>query len=58
MPTRYGTVLVFKKKVTKEQAEAALAKIADVIEMEYYVTKKPTVYEFNPEYGGPVWYIP
>lgn len=55
---QYGTVLVFKKTVTKAQAEAALKKIYDVVELDYYVAKEPYVNEFNPEWGGPVWYIP
>lgn len=55
---RHGTVLVFKEGVTKEQAEKALETIKDVIDLDNYVAKKPTVHEFDPKLGGPVWYLP
>jgi len=47
-----GTVLVFKPGVTKRQAEEALRKIESLLE------SKPYVNTFDPEWGGPVWYIP
>jgi hypothetical protein len=47
-----GAVLVFKPGVTKEQAQAALKKLQDLLE------HTPHVNTFNPEWGGPVWYVP
>ncbi len=47
-----GTVLVFKPGVTKEQAQKALEKLRDLLE------HSPHVNTFNPEWGGPVWYVP
>ena len=66
---RLGVVLVFHADVTKEEAAAALAKIADVVdEGEWYPASKnhpakakdfeARVQEYDDEYGGPVWYIP
>lgn len=67
MAKRFGTVLVFKPGVTKAAADAALAKLADVLAPDYHGSMKngkfvttavPPVHEFNDEHGGPVWYIP
>lgn len=57
---RYGTVFSFKKGVTAKQAAEALAKIADVIDLDGYVDPKieARVKEYDDRYGGPVWYIP
>ncbi len=58
MAKRLGTVLVFKAGVTRAEVDAALAKLASVIDPDYYIAKKPPVNEFNPDHGGPVWYVP
>lgn len=53
-----GAVLVFKEGITKKQAEEALDKIKEVLDPEYWRWEMPPVHEFNPDHGGPVWYIP
>lgn len=70
---RLGTVIVFKKGVTKAQALAALSALNDVVEpgrwIDYpekngrpnYSTPIPVTYrieEFDEDTGGPVWYVP
>lgn len=58
-PTQAGAVLVFKPGVTQAQAEAALAKLKDLIDEGYQYPKgMPRVQMFDPEWGGPVWYVP
>jgi Asp-tRNA(Asn)/Glu-tRNA(Gln) amidotransferase C subunit len=47
-----GTVLIFKEGVSKEEAQKRLEALRDILD---YL---PRVNEFNPEWGGPVWYIP
>jgi hypothetical protein len=47
-----GTVLVFKPGVTKNEASLALRQIQHLLE------HPPQVNMFDPEWGGPVWYIP
>jgi hypothetical protein len=47
-----GTVLTFKPGVSKQEAELALRQIQHLLE------HRPSVNMFNPEWGGPVWYIP
>lgn len=49
---RHGAVLVFKSNVSKKEIERILAEIADKLQ------HTPIVHEFDPNYGGPVWYIP
>ena len=51
-PTRSGTVLVFKEGVTEEQARKALEKLKALLDY------TPRINTFDPEWGGPVWYIP
>lgn len=56
---QYGSVVVFKKGTTQEQARAALAKIQDVIDQDYQYPKGlPRIEGFNPDRGGPVFYVP
>lgn len=50
--TRCGVVLEFKSGVSKKEIERILAEIKDRLQY------MPTIHEFNPNYGGPVWYIP
>lgn len=47
-----GVVLVFKPGITKERAELLLAVI------QHTLVEEPRVHMFNPEHGGPAWYIP
>jgi hypothetical protein len=54
-----GVVVVFKPGVTVEQAQAALERLRDVIDVDYqYPSGMPRVQVFDPKWGGPVWYIP
>lgn len=54
-----GAVIVFKPGVTKAQAQTALEKLKDVLDLDYQYPKgMPGVEVFNPSWGGPVWYIP
>ena len=60
-----GTVLVFKKGTTPEEARAAIEKIADVLSPDYFIGPGPDykpvqcrLEEFDGRCGGPVWYIP
>jgi hypothetical protein len=53
-----GTVLVFKKGVSKEEVKERLKALNDILDSGYYLRGQPTVREFNPDWGGPVWYIP
>jgi hypothetical protein len=57
---RLGVVLVFKEGLDRAKAEGLIQKLVTegYLDTSYYVEQKPTVNEFNPEYGGPVWYIP
>ena len=49
---RQGAVLVFKSGVSKKEVERILIELADKLQY------TPIVHEFDPNYGGPVWYIP
>jgi hypothetical protein len=57
---RIGTVIVFAPEVTEQQAKAALEKIKEVLDPNYYVGNDPIppIETFNDEHGGPVFYIP
>ena len=57
-PQQAGVVLVFKMGITPEQAEKALERLKDVIDPDYYVGGKANVQTFNPQWGGPVFYVP
>ena len=50
---QYGVVLVFDEGLTKEQVERALEEML----ADRRVTRS-NVNGFNPEWGGPVWYVP
>ncbi len=47
-----GAVLVFKPGVPLIDARAALETLQNLLEV------RPCIKSFNPEHGGPVWYIP
>ena len=51
-PEQTGAVLVFKDGVSPEEAQKALAKLQDILQYQ------PNINTFNPNWGGPVWYIP
>jgi len=55
--TRQGVVLVFRKGITKEQAEEALGLFAELSQV-VDETQGMTVHEFDAAYSGPVWYLP
>jgi len=63
---RFGTVLVFKRGVTKKQAEEALQKIQDILDDHRHgrevdgkwVNNLFHINEFDDKMGGPVWYLP
>lgn len=57
---RRGAVIVFAQGVGIDKIQAAIDKmIAEgLIDRDYYVGGRPPVHDFNPEHGGPVWYIP
>jgi len=47
-----GTVLVFKQGTDKKRAENAIKQI------QHLLAQPARVHEFNPDQGGPAWYIP
>ncbi len=50
----YGTVVVFPPGTTKEEAKRMVA----WMRREMYGASIPDPHEFDPKWGGPVWYIP
>lgn len=55
---RLGVVIVFKPGTTHDEATFALAQLDDLLDKDYYVGGRPTIHEFDEQYGGPVWYVP
>lgn len=57
---QYGSVLVFKPGIDRRKIEEALEKMieADLVDTNYYISGIPRVNDFDPAFGGPVWYIP
>jgi len=53
-----GVVLVFKEGVSREEAQSRLEALKDILDLNYYLSGMPPVQEFNPAWGGPVWYVP
>ena len=49
-----GAVLVFRSGSPSDKIDAALKRLVD----EGLIERPPVVHEFNPEWGGPVWYVP
>ncbi len=49
-----GTVIVFYEGLPEESAMHLLKMIKPYLDPSYHVF----VSEFDPEHGGPVWYIP
>ncbi len=50
----YGIVVTFAEGTTREEAEAQAKKIGESAT----VDNMTQVEEFNPDHGGPVWYVP
>ena len=46
-----GAVITFPAGVSQDEVREALGKLGIEIE-------SATIATFNPEYGGPVWYVP
>ncbi len=57
-PEQVGTVLVFREGVCKEEVEHRLKELRDILDETYWVGGKPPINSFNPQWGGPVWYVP
>ena len=59
---RYGTVLVFKKHLSKKQIEDSLKKIQEILDscsIDKEFKRVPfTVNEYDDTLGGPAWYLP
>lgn len=65
---QFGTVLVFRQGVSRAEAENALIRLRGILDPAYlpHVATNETpedriaasVQSFNPDHGGPVWYIP
>jgi hypothetical protein len=47
-----GAVIIFKPGVSKNEASLALRQIQHLLD------HPPSINMFNPEWGGPVWYVP
>lgn len=58
---QYGTVLVFKPGLSKEEIEKRLRELNDIIDNDgpaSTLSGKPDVHSFDSSWGGPVWYVP
>jgi hypothetical protein len=66
-----GCVLVFKPGVDPNEVVRKLRALADVVDPSYFVpstdknavvagdgTTVTRLHKFNPDHGGPVWYVP
>lgn len=55
-----GAVIIFNPGVLREEAERTLRDLEarGIIDGSQWVGGKTPVHGFNPEHGGPVWYIP
>ncbi len=55
-----GAVITWKPGISKEQAEAELQLLMRYLSdgTKHQNKHHGTVHEFNPEHGGPVWYVP
>ncbi len=47
-----GCVLVFKPGTSDQKIAYALARMEKILDYQ------PRVNEFNPDWGGPAWYLP
>lgn len=56
--TQLGTVIVLRKDITQEEINDFLEKIREYIDPNYYHSGEPSIHQFEPEIGGPVWYVP
>ncbi len=55
---RYGTVLVFKPGIEREEIQEALEDMVGLLDGDCWLEQTPPINEFDDQYGGPVWYIP
>jgi hypothetical protein len=58
-----SVVLVFKPGVGKGEIERMLSVVRNSLDQEYHGDQanqlnRPTIHEFNPDHGYPVFYIP
>jgi hypothetical protein len=58
-----GTVLVFKPGTGMDVIRRALDQLAPILDERQFIDDAGRmtpyrVWEFNPDHGGPVWYIP
>lgn len=52
MEKQVGVVLVFREGIDADEAQEAIDALDEMLQ------GQPLVREFDPEYGGPVWYVP
>jgi len=52
--TQYGAVIVFPKHMTEDQVQDILSSLYNEGDIE----RVNAVRKFDPNYGGPVWYVP
>lgn len=71
MENQIGCVLVFKPGVDPDEVIARLKVLEDLVDTEYHINDRDNVVptadgrgaitrlnSFNPNWGGPVWYVP
>jgi hypothetical protein len=69
MAKQYGTVLIFKKEISREEIIQKLASIGNILDTEVPIDPKNpfasvlvsdqiSINEFDNEYEAPVWYCP
>jgi hypothetical protein len=55
----FGAVITFPAGTTEEQAERWLSELSEKVgHVMGYPVQVQGPYDFKPEWGGPVWYIP
>lgn len=54
MSEKYGIVIVFQDDVSKEQIKEAIL----WLKSQEIVESTSGIQSFNPDHGGPVWYVP
>lgn len=53
-----GAVLTFHPSMTKGEVEKDLKEFFRIMRAKGREVQSCTVAEFNPSWGGPVWYVP
>lgn len=56
-PPRMGTVIVFPPGMSRRDAEAVIQELVDHKLIDTRASH-PRIETFDPEMGGPVWYVP